>query len=1552
VSGKINKSFGDPSKSEIDKYLETMMADIGLLDINELSKKERKALIEASRPTYMMKKRKKKLAMLLKISQEDLYVYHAAPSGTRKSIKQHGILSSKEMLNKPELLKAMAERLGETADWVRDRIEKNLKDDYWARKESNPSVFFSEPDWGKLDDNHSLKKSKHDLYKINLSKLLSEIDGSSVWGLELEPYSGTGPYNEREISLEEVREFSERGPKGLWKDYTPVDNYYAVDVPHAFVMSGGYIPKEYIEYVGPLSENIKLKTAKRRQLELPFPELELSLPDELVSEPSDQTLVRNIPFEKITMSKKQGDSTLADLRMNRPSMTDGLPELFWDTEHNQLIVEDGNHRIFQAYLDGDRTFDAMVSSGDYNDLYRPVYDKEERFEWGPFPNENIIDDGRSYKIARLLKISKEMDAYNVRSNDIITVFHGTSLADCYEMVNGFDANNIKPRLYGGPKHAGIFVAPAEGDAEKFAHYGEIILEIDVRAKFLHGVDYSGNIGRASDPHAENIDWHEREISARNDFAKNEFPDSFRPTLSKTWTQKSEPQALLRGLVSPDQIKRVRYKEYNEDPAWYSREDFLSLDLEVIPRSDQPYGSKRKFVNLDYDLSSTSHSDNDFKNMMAKALDTSPEGASEMIDFYSQLRREHPERKDMLAEIFDKAGLGETASRTYSKRYAALKALSEMCKLAVPRDEADKEYLKKIAERKIFWHGTSSKNLRGILKEGLLPDKDPVYDDETGRGGAGRSIKTYGGVYLTDNFSSASAASSQATDRSESKLMIGITYETRSPDARVDEDEGLVPLEFVVGTSADGLWRRFDDGKLYEARSGWGFSGEYNPEKYFEIADAIVGFDHSKMIDKIVKHYIERHPRFEKRHKIQKKRFDEIFKNLIVAFANHLMEVEVERYSDDNLRRLNNNIESVIKRAEDGDEWAVENKEIVIKKYKDTINNINNHPFKGSWDRLRNVTDELSAAAPELNDAMEDSFRHNLRSMIPIGFSGKNRILVIVEDSGYPDYILTFHYGAENYKAYIAEHENTVGKTWMAVTSDGGVIDYSIRDGNEQPDGWKGKLGAGRFDKIAKLLKFALLVHGDGEIIVAYRGNVWLFKDSESDIPLDEDKIEEINNELEADLEWDTPDELVDAINEGSRPDVLTGRISNDGYKVLYLTNYSGLKIDPKSSPLVRKILNQLDIDTVEHPSGISDESFEVDSTHSTGDIQDILYHGTTAKYLSNILQKGLVSGISDTNFSDVKHDDFIFLTSLFDKAQFHATNSAIKAGGDPMIVEVRVPDKNQLIQDYDVDNQSEFTDLYGYIRHSVRENKYDTTKVPGAAMRLSKEFGVYGYRGRIPASYIESYHIVPNAEDNYTNDDIYGLESIEYEEVSPEQARVYAETKENYGMGSFDEPEFEEEDYEDEGMVDGNWGTSASGLFITDGSRVLLLKRSEWVQDPGLWGIPGGAIPINVFNEEKRDAKESAFNEAREEMGSVPSGEIIDESIFESDGFTYTTYIYEVSPEILDGFGPVLNSEHTDYKLQSIKDNNTSEIHPGVIQVINKIKKEASSIKSFYGIIK
>ena len=160
------------------------------------------------------------------------------------------------------------------------------------------------------------------------------------------------------------------------------------------------------------------------------------------------------------------------------------------------------------------------------------------------------------------------------------------------------------------------------------------------------------------------------------------------------------------------------------------------------------------------------------------------------------------------------------------------------------------------------------------------------------------------------------------------------------------------------------------------------------------------------------------------------------------------------------------------------------------------------------------------------------------------------------------------------------------------------------------------------------------------------------------------------------------------------------------------------------------------------------------------------------------------------------------------------------------------------------------------------------------------------------------------------------------------------ETKEDYGIGQFEEPEFI-----DEGMVDGKWGRSASGLFITDGSRVLLLERASWTQDPGLWGIPGGAIPINSITDEERDPEESAFAETEEEIGGVPAGQVVGENIYQDGDFTYTTYIYKTSPDELEGFEPTLNSEHTDYMLHTIGDD-TSGIHPGVIEVINGLKKE------------
>lgn len=146
--------------------------------------------------------------------------------------------------------------------------------------------------------------------------------------------------------------------------------------------------------------------------------------------------------------------------------------------------------------------------------------------------------------------------------------------------------------------------------------------------------------------------------------------------------------------------------------------------------------------------------------------------------------------------------------------------------------------------------------------------------------------------------------------------------------------------------------------------------------------------------------------------------------------------------------------------------------------------------------------------------------------------------------------------------------------------------------------------------------------------------------------------------------------------------------------------------------------------------------------------------------------------------------------------------------------------------------------------------------------------------------------------------------------------------------------------FEDEGMVGENWGSSASGMFVTDGERVLLLKRSPYVMDPRLWGIPGGAIPVDYKTGKRKDAEESALDEAREEMGGIPSGYVIDKHVLRKpSGFTFTTFVWKTDSESLDEFRPLLNWEHTDWRLFDLDDIDPSGTHPGVIWVLNRMER-------------
>lgn len=161
-----------------------------------------------------------------------------------------------------------------------------------------------------------------------------------------------------------------------------------------------------------------------------------------------------------------------------------------------------------------------------------------------------------------------MDYSRLKPDDVLIVYHGTPAFRVPELINGFDSTSPHQRSQGstsgGPKqgYSGLYVAPDHRTARGFG--GGAVLEIITRAKFLHGTDWDGMTGRES---------------GRDREYREEFPHSFRPYLSKTLSQRREPQALLKGIVKPSQITRIwtrtaeGWKEQTRDEYLDGRPEF-------------------------------------------------------------------------------------------------------------------------------------------------------------------------------------------------------------------------------------------------------------------------------------------------------------------------------------------------------------------------------------------------------------------------------------------------------------------------------------------------------------------------------------------------------------------------------------------------------------------------------------------------------------------------------------------------------------------------------------------------------------------------------------------------------------------------------------------------------------------------------------------------------------------------------------------------------------------------------------------------------------------
>ena len=103
------------------------------------------------------------------------------------------------------------------------------------------------------------------------------------------------------------------------------------------------------------------------------------------------------------------------------------------------------------------------------------------------------------------------------------------------------------------------------------------------------------------------------------------------------------------------------------------------------------------------------------------------------------------------------------------------------------------WLIKLASSHFMYHGTSDTLAPKILSEGIVPGRKLVWDNERAKEDE-RSRASYGGIYFTNNFMTAYSSARTATEQFGGKKLIVIAQlELRTPSILLDEDKLTDPL---------------------------------------------------------------------------------------------------------------------------------------------------------------------------------------------------------------------------------------------------------------------------------------------------------------------------------------------------------------------------------------------------------------------------------------------------------------------------------------------------------------------------------------------------------------------------------------------------------------------------------------------------------------------------------------------------------------------------------------------------------------------------------------
>lgn len=273
-----------------------------------------------------------------------------------------------------------------------------------------------------------------------------------------------------------------------------------------------------------------------------------------------------------------------------------------------------------------------------------------------------------------------------------------------------------------------------------------------------------------------------------------------------------------------------------------------------------------------------------------------------------------------------------------------------------------------AEKDIYYHGTGTKLYSTIRKQGLIPDpKQRTWDKDEDRSHHTYDRSSYGGIYVTRNLMTAmSSAGRHARRNGASEPGIIVIMELQPRALFLDEDE------LVFGLGNAGLKGTSDAEQI----RFW----LYLEWKYGDDADGYVR--------KSKQEYEEKLLQWAEKHMLS---VDEGLKTRLKQLAPKLWEASVTRTTAYYPKVHGQYWKS---------SWKTELQRYASKEYDWDDPNFPMPPNESEAEALfRKEFEQLTrtlkqAARPSQN---EKSFSHNARLTTPIGYSGQNRIIAIIQE---------------------------------------------------------------------------------------------------------------------------------------------------------------------------------------------------------------------------------------------------------------------------------------------------------------------------------------------------------------------------------------------------------------------------------------------------------------------------------------------------------------------------------------------------------------------------